>query len=348
MIHFQNIHKTYRHKKSTYTALQAINFKVAKGEIVGIIGQSGAGKSTLIRIANHLELPTSGDVYINEQSLKNLNPKALSSIRQSIGMIFQHFNLLDSRTVTENVALPLELIGTSKTDIHSKVDELLKLVGLGQKKDHYPEALSGGEKQRVAIARALATEPTILLCDEATSALDPETTATILALLKKINQKMGITILLITHEMSVIKAICERVGVLEQGKLVEESQVIDLFANPLSAAGKRLTTADMHLGLPESISANLKDTQAKNTYPLVRFVFRGKAVGEPLLSRVFDAHHIQANILQANIETFGKEALGITVCQLVGESANIDKALKEIENQPVEMEVLGYVNAHVL
>lgn len=348
MIHFDHIDKIYPHPSRVHHALKDIHFSVEAGDIFGIIGQSGAGKSTLIRLANFLERPSSGDVILNGQPLSQLNSTQLAKVRQSIGMIFQHFNLLDARTVADNIALPLELKGMPTAHIKQKVAELIDLVGLHDKATDYPQSLSGGQKQRVAIARALATEPTLLLCDEATSALDPETTANILTLLKKINQELGITLLLITHEMGVIKAICNRVGVLEQGKLVEVAAVVDLFATPTSPAAKRLTSADMHLSLPQSVQSHLNPHQTPNTYPLIRFVFRGKAVGEPILTTVLDAHHLHANILQANIDTIGGETLGITLCQIMGETSIIQKALRALEQQPVEMEVLGYVNAHLL
>lgn len=232
MIVLKNITKQFRQKDRNITALSDVSLTVPEGRIFGIIGASGAGKSTLIRCVNLLERPTSGAVIVDGKALMDLSPSALAKERRHIGMIFQHFNLLSSRTVFENVAFPLELDGKSKGEIRERVLELLALVGLQDKTDDYPASLSGGQKQRVAIARTLASNPKVLLCDEATSALDPATTRSILALLKDINQRLQITILLITHEMRVVKSICDEVAVISSGKLVEQGAVEEVFANP--------------------------------------------------------------------------------------------------------------------
>ncbi|MBX3709709.1 MAG: ATP-binding cassette domain-containing protein [Gammaproteobacteria bacterium] len=239
MIEFKKINKEYMVNNKIVHALQDIDLSINRGEIFGIIGLSGAGKSTLLRTVNLLEKPTSGQVYVDEIDLTQLSKKQLKQQRKNIGMIFQHFNLLKSRTAFENIALPLELLGQPKDKIKHDVHILLELVQLVEHKNHYPEQLSGGQQQRVAIARALATQPRILLCDEPTSALDPLSTSSILHLLKEINQKLSVTILLITHEMDVIKQICHRAGVLDKGYLIEQSSVTELFSNPKSSVVKQ-------------------------------------------------------------------------------------------------------------
>ena len=232
MIELQNIQKVFNRKDVTVDALKGVSLKVEKGDIFGVIGFSGAGKSTLIRMVNYLEQPTSGDVIVDNKNLGKLTSKELRDVRKQIGMIFQNFNLLESKTVFENVAIPLVLNYTPKNEIESRVKELLEFVGLENKVNAYPDELSGGQKQRVGIARALATNPLILLCDEATSALDPQTTDSILQLLKKINKEYNITILIITHEMNVIREVCNKVAVMEKGEIIEQGNLLDVFGNP--------------------------------------------------------------------------------------------------------------------
>ena len=246
MITFENITKTYG-GKTHVQALKGISLTINDGEIFGIIGKSGAGKSTLVRCINMLEKPTSGKVIIDDKELTSMSDSQLRAERKNIGMIFQHFNLLSSRTVFDNIAFPLELIGASKEVIASKVESLLELVGLTDRQYNYPSQLSGGQKQRVGIARALASDPKILLCDEATSALDPQTTQSILELLKDINKRLGITIVIITHEMAVIKAICDRVAVIEGGVIKEQGRVIDIFASPTSETMKEFVKSVVNM-----------------------------------------------------------------------------------------------------
>lgn len=243
MIQLENVSKVFHAKKATVTALRDVSLHVSAGEIFGVIGSSGAGKSTLIRCINLLERPTSGRVIVDGQDLVGLSSSQLTLARREIGMIFQHFNLLSSRTVAENVAFPLELSNTPKEAIATRVRELLALVGLESKAGDYPASLSGGQKQRVAIARTLASQPKVLLCDEATSALDPETTLSILSLLKDIRRQFGITILLITHDMNVVRAICGRVAVLSEGRIIEEGPVREVFARPRTELTKRFIAA---------------------------------------------------------------------------------------------------------
>lgn len=240
MIRLENVHKVFRKKDKNITALRGVDLHIAQGDIFGIIGYSGSGKSTLVRTMNMLERPTQGHVFIKGEQISTLDEKRLGSFRRKMGMIFQQFNLLSSATVFDNIAFPLQLEKKTSQEIARRVEELLALVDLSDKKNEYPANLSGGQKQRVAIARALATEPEILLCDEATSALDPQTTRTILSLLKRINRELGITVVLITHEMSVVRAICNRVAVISDGLIVEENTVEEVFGNPKSPVTKEL------------------------------------------------------------------------------------------------------------
>ena len=264
MIELKNISKTFRTSKREIHALRDVSLQIEEGKIFGIIGKSGAGKSTLIRCVNLLERPDTGEVLINGTNLLNLSNSKLTLERRKIGMIFQHFNLLSSRTVEENIAFPMELEGISKSQIKTKVDELLYLVGIHEKAKEYPTNLSGGQKQRVAIARALANNPTVLLCDEATSALDPATTKSILRLLKEINQRLNLTILLITHEMEVINSICDEVGIIEDGKLVEHGTVEEIFTNPKENITQEFIKSSLDIALPLSFQKNLVDTYSEN------------------------------------------------------------------------------------
>lgn len=242
MIKLEQVSKIFYQHKTEIQALHNITLHIKKGDIFGIIGYSGSGKSTLVRTINLLERPTSGSIYLSGQAILPLSEQELIPLRRKIGMIFQHFNLLSSRTVFQNVAFPLELTGMAKAAINKKVSDLLQMVDLSEKRDEYPAALSGGQKQRVAIARALASDPDILLCDEATSALDPQTTRSILSLLKRINRELGITIVLITHQMEVVRAVCNRVAVISHGQLIEENEVYALFKHPKSAITQELLT----------------------------------------------------------------------------------------------------------
>lgn len=262
MVEVKNLGKEFVTPNGKITALQNISFAVAKGEVFGIMGASGAGKSTLVRCLNYLERPTTGQVRIAGQNLAELSPRQLALVRQQIGMIFQHFNLLKLRTVAQNIAFPLEIAGVPKEETQQRVDELLDIVGLTDKTQAYPHQLSGGQKQRVGIARALACRPRLLLSDEATSALDPETTQSILTLLKKINRNLGVTIILITHELPVIRQVCDRVGVLEQGRLVEMGSVTDVFNQPHAAATRRLITTS---GLVPPTTARTKSAVTRST-----------------------------------------------------------------------------------
>lgn len=331
MIELKNIHKTYQWQQQSYQALEDINLTIQVGEIVGIVGESGAGKSTLLRTVNLLEKPTRGQVFVNQVELTALSAEDLRKVRRKIGMIFQHFNLLQARTVFENIALPLELIGTATREVKQTVSTLLDLVGLQEFAHRYPAQLSGGQKQRVAIARALATQPTVLLCDEATSALDPKATASILNLLQQINQQLGVTILLITHEMDVIKRICHRAGVLEKGKLIEHGSIVDIFARPKAEITKQLVHKTLGaMPLPAIVKNSLPQPHDTVTR-LVRFTFIGNDSSQPLLSTLIQKFNLTINILQANIETIQSATIGFTLCQLIGQEAAITQALAYIQ-----------------
>lgn len=343
MITLTQVCKTYPTKTGPFTAVAPTDLTVLQGEIFGIIGASGAGKSTLIRCVNFLEKPTSGQVVIDGTALNGLSDKELNATRQKIGMIFQHFNLLHSRTAFDNIALPLELINTPKDKIKQRVSELLDLVGLSDKANHYPANLSGGQKQRVAIARALATNPKILLCDEATSALDPATTNAVLDLLKEINKQFGITILLITHEMEVVKRICHKVAIMDKGQIIEQGTVSDIFANAKTALAKDFIAKTLHLSLPDDYLGKLSLTPAPNLYPVIKFGFSGASVDLPLFSRASKEFGVEFSILTSQIDYVSAVKFGFTICEVLGEPDKIEQAVHYLENQQVTVERLGWI-----
>lgn len=343
MITLTQVCKTYPTKTGTFTAVHPTDLTVNAGEIFGIIGASGAGKSTLIRCVNFLEKPTSGTVSVDGVLLNSLNNKDLNTTRQKIGMIFQHFNLLHSRTAFDNIALPLELAKTPKDKITQRVAELLELVGLSDKKDHYPANLSGGQKQRVAIARALASNPKILLCDEATSALDPATTNAILDLLKHINRTLGITILLITHEMEVVKRICHKVAIMDKGQIIEQGLVGEIFANSKTELAKDFIAKTLHLSLPDEYLDKLSPTPAPNLYPVIKFGFSGASVDLPLFSRASKEFGVEFSILNSQIDYVGGVKFGFTICEVLGETDKIEQAVNYLSNQQVAVERLGWI-----
>lgn len=343
MIELKQICKTYQLNNKTFDVLKDVNLMIQRGEIFGIFGESGAGKSTLLRTVNLLEKPTRGRVYVDQEDLTTLSVKELKQKRQNMGMIFQHFNLLNARTAFENIALPLELLGKPKNQIKEEVSSLLELTKLSNYKNHYPEQLSGGQKQRVAIARALATKPRILLCDELTSALDSRSTASILNLLKEINQKLDVTILLITHEMEVIKQICHRAGVLDRGSLIEQGPIMELFAKPKSEMTRQLVQKALHIELPQQIQKNLQTTSLHAKSCLVRFTFVGEDSNQPLIATLVQKFNITISIIQANIENIQEATVGFTVCLLSGEQDAIHHALAYVKPSSITAEVLGYV-----
>lgn len=344
MIQLQHISKVYE-GKNRVEALKDINLSIKEGEIYGIIGHSGAGKSTLIRCINMLERPTSGAVIVDGTDLVSLSETELRKARKSIGMIFQHFNLLSSRTVYENVAFPLELQGLSKSQIQERVMPILDIVKLTDRMDNYPSQLSGGQKQRVGIARALASDPKVLLCDEATSALDPTTTQDILDLLKDINRKMNLTIIMITHEMQVIREICDHVAVIEGGYILEEGTVVDVFTNPREKTTREFIGSVVKEDLPKAALAhlNMQDTWAEGTAPVVRLKFTGNATDEPVVAGLVKRFGLDVSILFGGIDYIQDTSVGRLIIVLEGERSKAQEGLDYIKELPIGSEVIGYV-----
>ncbi|MFZ5945352.1 MAG: methionine ABC transporter ATP-binding protein [Bacillota bacterium] len=340
MIEITNLYKTYQSTEGNVEALRGIDLKVEKGEIFGVIGFSGAGKSSLIRCVNMLEKPTSGSIKVNGVEMTQLNSLKLREARKKIGMIFQHFNLLESCTVFENVAVALELSNTPKETINEKVNNLLNIVGLENKKNNYPSQLSGGQKQRVAIARALANDIDVLLCDEATSALDPHTTDAILELLLDINKKFKITILLITHEMHVIKKICDKVAVIENGEIIEEDTVLNTFTNPKNPTTRNFIKSIMEEELPQGFLLKLKEKHKNSSF--VRLTFVGCSAAQPVLAKIAKELPLWPNILCGNIIQIKNQTLGRLIIELSGEPQDIDGAINILKQQNVLTEVLNH------
>ena len=345
MIELSSVSKTFLGKtqQQHVEALRDVSLSVKQGEIFGIIGYSGAGKSTLVRVINLLERPDLGRVRMGGQDLTAMNPRELRQARRKIGMIFQHFSLLPSRTVSGNIAFPLKYTGLSKEEIQAKVTTLLNLVELSDKASAYPSQLSGGQKQRVAIARALAADPRVLLCDEATSALDPQTTLSILRLLKKVNEQLGITIVIITHEMAVIKEICDRVAVMEGGRVVELGTVFEVFASPREEITRRFieTTGTMHR-VQEMIDGDSPILRLAPGELLVRLQYAQRSPSAPMVSLVSRRFDIDLNILFGNVEIIGGSPLGALVVVASGEANKVQEALAYMMEQNVKVEVLKH------
>ncbi|AZA51508.1 methionine ABC transporter ATP-binding protein [Chryseobacterium sp. G0201] len=341
MIEIKNISKTFHQKKQSFKALDDVSLNVEQGDIVGIIGFSGAGKSTLIRTVNLLEKPDHGQIIINGNDFTKLNSRQLAKERKKIGMIFQHFNLLSSRTVFENVALPLELDNNNKSDIQNKVNELLKIVGLEDKANDYPKSLSGGQKQRVAIARALANDPYLLLCDEATSALDPATTQSILQLLRDINLRLGITILLITHEMEVIKSICNHVAVIDKGKLLAKGTLSEIISNKDNPIIKQFLNSGV-MTIPQELNKKLQKEPQAGLFPLVEIEIDEHISVENLLSIIYDKYKIPYKLLKADVEYLGDSNFGKLLLQLQGEDEENQKAIYYFNQNKIQNTVKGY------
>ncbi len=343
MVSFEGVTKRFGGSagQPAFTAVDGVNLTVAHGAITGIIGRSGAGKSTLIRLVNGLEKVTSGKVAVDGVDVGSLGEDDLRGLRRQVGMIFQHFNLLSSRTAFENVALPLEIAGVDRKIIRNKVSPLLDLVGLGDKADRYPSELSGGQKQRVGIARALATDPKLLLSDEATSALDPETTQSILELLKRINAELGLTVLLITHEMEVVKAITSDVAVIDRGRIVEAGRTFDVYASPKHDTTRTLLASS--LALPEWLRTSIKQAPAAGDRVLVRLVFFGATAFQPLTGRLVAELGSDVNILAGAIEEIGGQPFGSLVVSYSADPAVIERANRFYSETGLSTEVLGYV-----
>ncbi|MEQ8201007.1 MAG: methionine ABC transporter ATP-binding protein [Syntrophomonadaceae bacterium] len=341
MIEISNLTKIYRTPHQDILALDEVSLSVNRGEIFGIIGLSGAGKSTLIRCINMLEKPTRGSIVVDGQDVNTLNRRELRLARQKIGMIFQQFNLLSSRTVFDNVMFPLEIADIPPQQARQRVGELLELVGIADKARVYPDQLSGGQKQRVGIARALANDPKILLSDEATSALDPETTRSILKLLKDINSQLGLTILLITHDMNVIKQICDRVAVISEARIVEVGDVISIFSNPGTPTSQSFIRAIVHKDAPEEYIKSLINKHRDQYSCLVRVSFIGASAGEPVISAMIKNHDIEANILYGNIDRVKDVPFGHLTLELIGEREAVDQAMGFLRSRGLEVEVIS-------
>ncbi len=343
MIQLQDIKKTYSITKNHQVeALKGVSLHIQAGEIFGIIGYSGAGKSTLIRCINLLERPTSGSVTVNGQELTSLLPRELRKTREKIGMIFQNFNLMNSRTVFQNVAYPLKRKGLSKKEIATKVFNLLEIVGISEKAQVYPSQLSGGQKQRVAIARALANNPEVILCDEATSALDPQTTQSILKLLKDINQKFKITIVIITHEMQVVKEICNQVAVMENGKIVETGNLLQIFSNPKAQVTKDfIATVFQWEHANELLKTREIVESMKEDEIIAKIVFMGKNTAQAFISNIARMFTVDVSILFGNIEMIQGVAVGHLTTQFSGRRQDIFKALLYLKQQQISAEVIN-------
>ncbi|MFG6371007.1 MAG: methionine ABC transporter ATP-binding protein [Turicimonas muris] len=351
MLELQHITQEYdtADGKDKFFACKDVNVSIKPGEIFGIIGRSGAGKSTLVRCINLLNRPTSGTVIVDGKDLTKMSDEELRKERRQIGMIFQHFNLLSSRTVFDNVALPLELAGVSKADIRKKVEPLLELVGLTEHANKYPSQLSGGQKQRVGIARALSSDPKILLSDEATSALDPETTQATLQLLKKINQELGLTIVMITHEMDVVKQICHRVVVMNKGQVIEEGSVLDVFRDPKhevtqAMLGTALAARTIPASMKEKIQKLMRGTDSKGRpMHLLRLTFVGSNTTEPVLSAACHKYDLDFNILLGQVDEVQGESYGTLTLVMMGEKDDYQAAVEFIKANNVKVEELSDV-----
>ncbi|WP_455256855.1 methionine ABC transporter ATP-binding protein [Peptoniphilus asaccharolyticus] len=331
MIEVKNLTKEFKLDGAEFKAVDNVSFSVERGQIYGIIGLSGAGKSTLVRCLNRLEEPTSGEIIVDGKNILDLSEKELLEERRQIGMIFQNFNLFMQKTVYQNIAYPLEISNVSKDKIDERVNELLKFIDLEEKKNAYPSELSGGQKQRVAIARSIATNPKILLSDEGTSALDPANTKVILELLKKVVATYKMTIVMITHQMEVAQDICDRIAVMEHGKIVEENETEQLFKNPKTALTRSFI---QHLDVAEEIVAS----EFKGT--ILRLVYDGENLAEPILSKCLKEYNVYFNIISANVNKLTEGAMGYLTIEITGEDQEVDKAIKYLKNSKVSVEVL--------
>ncbi|OXL85345.1 methionine ABC transporter ATP-binding protein [Paenibacillus sp. SSG-1] len=338
MIELKQLTKRYGQGAKATEALSGLNLSIHKGEIFGVIGHSGAGKSTLIRCMNLLERPTSGEVWVGGVNLTGLSKQRLQNERRKIGMIFQHFNLLSSATVYDNIAFPLRLARKGKAEVEAKVNELIALVGLEAHRNKYPAQLSGGQKQRVGIARALASDPQVLLCDEATSALDPQTTDSILKLLLDINQRFNLTIVLITHEMHVIQSICDRVAVIHQGGIVEEGAVTDVFLKPQHPVTKDFVRGEQGQGEPLELAAQASGTGSAQA---VKITFLGSKTYESILSRTVRETGADFAILQGTISTIKDTPYGQLIVRFEGGREQIDATLAKLSEQGLDVEVMN-------
>lgn len=336
MLKIQGVTKVYQTKKRKVIGVDNVTLAIKKGEVFGIVGYSGAGKSSLLRCINLLERPSSGSIFVDGMDLTKLKGERLRKARLKIGMIFQHFYLVSQKTVGENIEFALKAAETPSNRIPARIEELLSMVGLEDKIDVYPAQLSGGQKQRVGIARALANNPSILLCDEATSALDPKTTLSILHLLKKINRELNITIVLITHEMNVVKEICDRMCVMQQGKVIEEGSVYEIFANPKEPLTNEFISSVVSFDIPAAIINAVKGQ-------VVKILFKGEVAGEGVISDTIQQFEVQGNFLHGTIEYIQDRPLGIFIMELQGKAENVTQAIAYMENRGANVEVVHHV-----
>ena len=342
MIDLRGITQTYQGPQGPVEALRGIDLTIQPGEVFGIIGKSGAGKSSLVRVINLLNRPTTGQVIVGGQDLTQLNDAQLREARREIGMVFQHFNLLSSRTVFDNAALPLELAGMDKAAIRARVNPLLELVGLAHLADRYPAQISGGQKQRVGIARALASRPKVLLSDEATSALDPETTRSILDLLRQVNRELGLTVVLITHQMQVIKQVADRVAVIEAGRIVEQGRVLDVFTHPQQAITKSLIDEILPQELPASVLDHVRKLAgqlgAGRTGQLLRLSYAGDSAYQPILSQLIRQFGVDMSILHGQVDEIQDETFGSLAVYASGDADSVRGAVAHLRAGGVEVE----------
>lgn len=341
MIDLQNVSVTFVDNKREVNAVRNVSLKVERGDVYGIVGYSGAGKSTLVRTINLLQRPTQGNVIVNGKEMTTLTKEELREARKKIGMIFQHFNLMGSRTIFDNVAFPLKRSDLTKEEIAAKVTGLLELVGLADKAKAYPSQLSGGQKQRVAIARALANDPEILLCDEATSALDPKTTSSILELLKQLNKELNLTIVIITHEMQVVKEICNKVAVMENGNVIERGSLLDIFTKPQNKLTKDFINTATHVdqGI-ETVLLHPTLLNLEQDDVLVKLSFVGGSTGEPLISKLSNDFQVAGNILFGNVEILQETPVGTLLLVLTGAPHKIAEAVRFLEDSGVSIEII--------
>ncbi|MGM9925729.1 MAG: methionine ABC transporter ATP-binding protein [Bacillus sp. (in: firmicutes)] len=333
MINIQNVSKIYKTKEKEVKGVDNVSLTINRGDIYGIVGYSGAGKSSLLRCINLLERPTAGTITVDGIDLSSLRSNQLRLARLRIGMIFQHFYLISQKTVFENIDFSLKAARIPAAERTKRVESLLQMVGLADKRDVYPAQLSGGQKQRVAIARALANNPNVLLCDEATSALDPTTTKSILSLLKKINKELNITIVLITHEMDVVKEICNRMAIMQDGKVVEEGPVYEIFANPKAELTKEFIASVVSFDVPDVILNACEGA-------IVKIIFKGAIAGDGIISDTLQQFHVKGNFLHGSIEYIQEAPLGIFIMELKGSTEEIEKALRFIKTRLAQVEVL--------
>jgi D-methionine transport system ATP-binding protein len=342
MICLKDVERIYTTQHHIIHALKGVSLDIGEGEIFGIMGRSHAGKSTLMRCINVLDRPTRGSVYIDKYPLLQMCPTELRMARRNIGMISQHTHLLSSRTVYDNVALPLEIIGASPAEIAQRVPILLETVGLIDKAEVYPTQLNGVQKQRAAIARALVNQPKVLLCDEPTASLDPKSAYAILQLLKELNETLGITLLLTTHEIDIIKFLCHRVAILHHGELIEQNSVMELFLNPQSEHAKEFIKANTRLEMPSALRRRLRTTFTEDSYPVLRISFAGNTAQDHIMTQVIQQFGMNIHIIQAHVEKIRDDTMGIMIIEMIGSRLNTEPAIQFLQQQKLYVEVLGY------